>query len=354
VIIQHFRNAPTSFRGGWPIEKTLSGISVLYGDPGTGKSFVALSMAVAVATGRPWIGRDTREGPVVYIAGEGGRETVIRRLGAAIRVWGIDPHPDPDTEWFDPRDAEDVPIWIVTPGPDLVAGHEPLKVLIGDIAPKLVIVDTLSRCFIGDENKQEDMGKFVRSLDRLRDAYGEGAAILVIHHTNTHKKIRGSTVLQGAVDVLWKLTKAGGAVGEQQVLMTAEKLRERGTEDAQVRLRLCTVAARTTEGGLLLDEVGDSLTTLVVKPSRALLEHTEALRDVGLALIAAGGSVKYADWRKALSQRSKAEFDAALGMILTGPRGLGAITQSSPGVFRAVTEAEVAAAYFGDAAEESA
>ncbi|WP_426765441.1 AAA family ATPase, partial [Pseudomonas aeruginosa] len=47
------------------------GLSVLYGAPGAGKSFLALDLGYAVATGQPWMGRDTRQGPVIYAAGEG-------------------------------------------------------------------------------------------------------------------------------------------------------------------------------------------------------------------------------------------------------------------------------------------
>jgi len=338
VIIQHFASAHTPWKQYWPIRGVLSGVSGIYGGPGTGKSFVAMSMAVSVASGRPWIGRETVEGPVVYVAGEGGRELVARRLRAAVRVWGIDPNPDRDSEEYEPANDEFLPLYIVTPGPDLVAGHEGLKVLIGDRAPKLLIVDTLSRCFIGDENKQEDMGKFVRSLDRLRDSYGSGTAVLVIHHTNAQKKMRGSTVFEGALDVLWKLSQHGGqtASGERCILMTADKLRERDIKGAQMYLRLCPKASRCPQGEQEYDEVGDSLTTLVVKPSRALLKDAEMVQAVGEGLIAAsaGGTVRYERWRASVPQRSKAEFDSALSMILTYPGHWGHLEQGPLGVFK--------------------
>jgi AAA domain len=46
-------------------------IAMLFGPPGVGKSFVALDLALSVATGRPWHGRATRRGPVVYVFAEG-------------------------------------------------------------------------------------------------------------------------------------------------------------------------------------------------------------------------------------------------------------------------------------------
>ncbi len=43
----------------------------LFGDPGCGKSFIALDMALSIATGTAWLGLKTQCEPVFYIAGEG-------------------------------------------------------------------------------------------------------------------------------------------------------------------------------------------------------------------------------------------------------------------------------------------
>ena len=55
----------------------------IFGDPGSCKTFVALSMLLSVASGEPWYGHAVKQGTVVYIVGEG-RQGVARRLGA----WG--------------------------------------------------------------------------------------------------------------------------------------------------------------------------------------------------------------------------------------------------------------------------
>src|SRR5574341_259088 len=103
----------------WVVAGVLGGVCMLWGEAGIGKSFVACSLAASVATGRPWLGRQTVEGPVVYIAGEGGLTTVARRLDAAVRV----------LHCCDPEDPPP-PLWIVTPGPNLVAGAAELEALI--------------------------------------------------------------------------------------------------------------------------------------------------------------------------------------------------------------------------------
>src|SRR5262249_14489394 len=48
-----------------------SALAVLFGTPGVGKSFLALDLAMSVATGRPWLGQETKPGGVVYVYAEG-------------------------------------------------------------------------------------------------------------------------------------------------------------------------------------------------------------------------------------------------------------------------------------------
>jgi hypothetical protein len=61
------------------------GLVVLYGEPGAGKSFVALDWGLSVATGAPWLGREVKQGEVVYIG----------RAGAYVARPGVAPGPRP-------------------------------------------------------------------------------------------------------------------------------------------------------------------------------------------------------------------------------------------------------------------
>lgn len=62
---------------------------VLYGPPGAGKSFVALSMALAVASGAGWLGRSTRKSRVLYVAAEGAGG-MKKRIAAHRKRFGVD------------------------------------------------------------------------------------------------------------------------------------------------------------------------------------------------------------------------------------------------------------------------
>ena len=64
----------------WLIKDILvkDSLALLYGPPGVGKSFLALSLAYSVAAGTKWHDRDVDGGAVVYLAVEGGRGLKFR------------------------------------------------------------------------------------------------------------------------------------------------------------------------------------------------------------------------------------------------------------------------------------
>ena len=43
----------------------------MHGAPGSGKSFCALDIGLSISAGMPWHDKATRQGSVLYIAGEG-------------------------------------------------------------------------------------------------------------------------------------------------------------------------------------------------------------------------------------------------------------------------------------------
>src|SRR5580704_10982572 len=73
------RTTPVALVEGMIPERSLA---VIYGQPASGKSFLALDLAYSVATGIPWLGRKVQHGPAVYIAGEG-----IGGLPKRIAAW---------------------------------------------------------------------------------------------------------------------------------------------------------------------------------------------------------------------------------------------------------------------------
>jgi hypothetical protein len=70
-----------------------------------------------------------------------------------------------------------------------------------EIVPDVIVIDTLARCFDGDENQQADMGRFVAGVDRLRKEFD--ATVIVVHHTRLDgDRERGNTAFRGAADAM--------------------------------------------------------------------------------------------------------------------------------------------------------
>lgn len=172
------------------------GLCVLFGQPGTYKSFLAADIAMSVASNRAWHGEAVRGGPVLYVSAEGGGG-MSKRSRAWSDYWKINPALI-DIAWL-------IEPMIVQPDSGDVdrlmervfeAAHE----------PTLIVIDTLARCFDGDENQQEDMGRFVAGVDRLRHELK--TTVLVVHHTRLDgDRERGNTSLRGAADTMLSLRR---------------------------------------------------------------------------------------------------------------------------------------------------
>ena len=165
-------------------------LAVLYGGPGKGKSFFAIDLACCVATGTPFHDQAVRQGAVFYIAGEG-HQGLARRLRACSTHHRVS--------------LDDEPPY-VSCGPGGMANpvhaaeveeifHE-LSEQSGHV-PSLIVIDTLSRNFSGDENSAADIGRFVRRADLLRNPWQ--ATTVIIHHSgkDSERGARGSSVLKG-------------------------------------------------------------------------------------------------------------------------------------------------------------
>lgn len=174
------------------------GFSVMYGQPGSGKTFIALELAMSVAMGRPFAGRQTRQGPVVYVAAEG-LSGLPNRLNAWCRHAGI------ERQGIDSFYCISDPISL--PG----TGHGfPINELIAvleDKAPALIQFDTLSMCMAGaDENQTQDMQRVVSAVKGIQRAL-PGTSVMLIHHTGKGGgKERGNSALRGAADTMIKVT----------------------------------------------------------------------------------------------------------------------------------------------------
>lgn len=185
----------------WLIKDVLEAetLAVMFGDPGTMKSFLALDMACCIAAHIPWHGRFTKKGPVFIIVGEGGAG-----YGRRLAAW---------QKGF-VRSLDNVPIFVSTMPAQILDKQsvsevaeaiDDLRTIHGE--PALVIIDTLARNFgPGDENSTEDMTRFISHLD---SHIGNRCTRLIVHHSGITDKnrSRGNSALRAGVDAEMKVSK---------------------------------------------------------------------------------------------------------------------------------------------------
>lgn len=178
----------------WLVEGLIpeGGQCLLYGAPGSYKSFIALDIALSVASGQAAFGLATKPGEVLYVAGEGsiGIEKVRRPAWKLAK--GIE---------------EKLPFYVVDAMP--FAGNPgDTDLFIRDMraqgaSPKLIIVDTLARMAAGmDENSAKDMGVLLMQATKVQRAFG--ATLVFVHHSgkNDDRGARGSSALQAGFDTV--------------------------------------------------------------------------------------------------------------------------------------------------------
>ncbi|NGM45163.1 AAA family ATPase [Rhodobacter sp. SGA-6-6] len=173
-------------------------VSVIYGPPNVGKSFLALDLALHLSAGADrWFGhRLAKEaGPALYIAAEGD-DGFAARVHAARAV-----HPDLVNRAMQ-AGMQVLPLAVSLCDEDEV---EAVIAMVGEIMdrpPSLIVVDTLNKS-LGpgrDENSGSDMAAFAAACRKLQRAIG--AHVMVIHHSgkDASRGMRGHSSLLGDVD----------------------------------------------------------------------------------------------------------------------------------------------------------
>ena len=221
-----------------------SGLAVVWGPPKQGKSFWTFDILMHVALGWKYRGHRVRQGPVIYICLEGA-PGFRKRIEAFRR-----------SKLNRPEDPDDPPFFLITNPLSLAADVnmliEDIKRHVGDDTPVAVCIDTLNRSFSGSEGKDEDMGKYIKAADMIRDAFD--CIVVIVHHSpHDGDRPRGHSSLMGALDVQIAVIKDA----DDNVVATLEL-----AKDMEVGLRF---VSRLEKVELGKDADGDPVTSLVVR-----------------------------------------------------------------------------------------
>lgn len=174
-------------------------VTLLGAHGGTGKSTIALMLAVAVATGRELFGHATECGRVVFVSLEDGADVVRYRLAHICKAWGIEPA----------KLAPRLAIVDGTASPELFTAenrrHGETTATYAELrelakGTSLLIVDNASDAYAGDEIQRQQVRSFIRCLAEI--ARANDAAVLLLAHvdknTSRARKAEGGEGYSGS------------------------------------------------------------------------------------------------------------------------------------------------------------
>lgn len=219
-------------------ERTLA---ILWGRSGSLKSFIAQSLSVAVATGRPWMGRDVTRGGVFYFAGEGGA-ALGARIVAARQQAGAE--------------KGELKYWRrANVGPEIIRA-EIRKAMIDackamgeewGLPVRLVILDTMATTYTGEENSNSDLRDYFKAASEIRNR--TGATVLIVDHSGKDEErgVRGGQAKRDFADTSIHIERPDPEA--PRVTFAIEKQRD-GEDNIRIELEAVRVVADLGEHGL--------------------------------------------------------------------------------------------------------
>ena len=203
----------------WLIEGIVEkeSLACVFGAPKSGKSFIAIAMAAAIAKGENFYGNKANIAPVMFVCGEGQRGTK-RRLAA----WQQGMYKLDDAPFF----LSDRAIRI-NDNDDFKMLEEDINEIQAEVGKiGMIVIDTFQRNFVGNENSAEDVGNFINKLDGLVSHYK--CCVLLVHHTGhgNSGRGRGSSVMGASLDYEFKVQREDKVVGdslEEQMFVNFEQ-----------------------------------------------------------------------------------------------------------------------------------
>lgn len=257
-------------------------LSLFYGPPKSGKSFLLTDLFLSVAAGDgEWLGHDIRRhGPMLYVACEGHAGFPKRLKGAALRRgWGQTSFPQ---NFYL---ASGRPQLVRLDAHGRVAFPQPDEILATIDAmpekPIAVAIDTVFRSIgAGNVNDSTHMNAYLAALAAITDL---GVAVAIVHHeTKAGGTPAGSVALLGAADTI--VVTANGEADHSWAVEAAK-------DDANSPARRFSLEIID----LGIDPEGFPASSCVVVPIAGLAASTKplnpsyrALYDIAAELLASG------------------------------------------------------------------
>jgi hypothetical protein len=214
-------------------------LAIIHSGPNGGKTALVSHMALCIAAGMPFAGREVLQGPTVYCVGEGNRG-FRKRVKALFQRAGID------------QDNR-TPFYVLDEVPDLCQKANADR-LIDDIKtqlkspPRLIVIDTLSKAMPhGDDGKGEHMKPLLDHCRHIANVFR--CVVLILHHPGWADKtrIRGWSGATGDVETEIKIE------GERRGTRTATITKSRDLECVGETMQFDITAEKVRANGEVLN-----------------------------------------------------------------------------------------------------
>lgn len=250
VPADEFCTSPAPIR--WLVKHWLQeqALIMVHGPSGGGKTFAVLDWALHMAAGADnWNGHKVKPGTVVYLAGEG-------HHGLRSRV----------AAWKQYYRAGSLDMWLSRAGCDLntADGYQRVTDAVRALptVPSLIVIDTLHRFLMGDENSAQDAKTMIDACAGIMREFA--CSVLLVHHTGVsdeaQHRARGSSAWKGALEIEISIIPAKG----DQPLQIVQRKSKDAEEAAPIFASLQSVPI---DGWL--DEDGEQVCSAVIVAEEA-------------------------------------------------------------------------------------
>lgn len=183
-------------------------VGIVGGEPKCCKSFLALDLAVAVASGKPCLRRYPvlQPGPVLLFAAEDALHVVRERIAGICAAAAAD--------------LSSLPLHVITASSvrlDVVRDQQRLRDTVQELRPRLLVLDPFVRLHRIDENASSEVAPLLAYLRQLERELK--TAVLLVHHARkgaSHLRagqaLRGSSELHAWGDSNLYLRRRGNAL----------------------------------------------------------------------------------------------------------------------------------------------
>jgi hypothetical protein len=206
----------TAERRGWLVDElwAAEGVGVIGGAPKCCKTWLALDLAISVATGTDMLGRFQvpSKGPVLFYGAEDAPARLRERIDAISGSRGLA--------------LTDLDLGLIVADSlrlDTERDRNRLRATLDQRRPRLLILDPLVRLHRIDENSAADMSALLGELRAMQRQYG--LALVLVHHLRKNPAPRGQDgqSLRGSGDLhAWGDSNLYLRKRDRQIVLTAE------------------------------------------------------------------------------------------------------------------------------------